>query len=285
MGDDPEPVAAGAAVRRVDADDTAGSTAAAPGVEVAFSFACGVGDVEIDGVDEETCPAVGAATTSDCGSAGDVGAETASDVSGAAAFAEPESVPVGSGVGSDAGYSAVPDPAAVVCAASVLCGAPVPGSAGAEDSPDEALPVAAVESSSGEAEFELFGDLGAELGLAAAVPPAEVESGESAPPEDPPEVVELDADSVSEGCASATGGVVTNAAPTPSTMTNAPTHPSYRIAAPCLDRTCSGTEHYAGRRPQRAVMVRANVRALPAVAEGFEPPVGINPLSLSRRVH
>jgi hypothetical protein len=140
MGDDPEPVAAGAAVRRVDADDTAGSTAAAPGVEVAFSFACGVGDVEIDGVDEETCPAVGAATTSDCGSAGDVGAETASDVSGAAAFAEPESVPVGSGVGSDAGYSAVPDPAAVVCAASVLCGAPVPGSAGAEDSPDERYP-------------------------------------------------------------------------------------------------------------------------------------------------
>ncbi len=220
-GDDPGAVAAGEAVRRFDGDDTAGSTAG-PTIEVALSFACGVGGVEVD---DETRRAVEAATTSNCGSAEDSGGAADSGVStrsaGAAASSEPGSVPDGSGVGSDSGSSAVPDPAEVVCAPSALRTAPVPGSAGADDSSDDEGPVAAVESSSDEAEFESSGDLGADVGLDAPVSPAEVEAGESDPPED----VELDVDSVSEGCASATGGVVTKATPTPSTMAIAPTHP------------------------------------------------------------
>lgn len=256
VGDDPGAAAAREAVRRFDADDKAGSTVADPTVEAALGCACGVGGVESD---EETRRDDEVAMTSDGGSAEAFGTETVSGVStrstGAVAASEPESVPMGSGVGSDSGSSAPSDPAEAVSATSVLCAAPVPGAAGVDGSSDDEAPVAAVESSSAEAEFEPFGDLGTEVGLDAPASSAEFETGEPDPFED----VEFDVDPVSEGCATAPGDVVTIAAPIPSTMANAPTHLSYPIPAPCLDRTYSGCEHYADGRVAGAVMLGAEV--------------------------
>jgi len=227
VGDDSGAVAAREAVRRSAADDkAAGSTDAGPAIEVALGFACGVGGVE--SYDERRRP-VDVATTSGCGSAEDFGAVTVSGVStrsaAVVAACEPDSAPVGSGVGSDSGSWPVSDPAGAVYATSALCPAPAPGSAGADGSSADEPPVGAVETSSDAAEFEPLGDLGADVGLDAPASSAEVEAGEPDPSGD----VEFDVDSVSEGCASATGDAVTRAAPTPSTMANAPTHLSYPI--------------------------------------------------------